>query len=340
MFAFLGFADNTWTGTTTYGTTTRTGDVVIGTNTPGTIGAPKLEIKGITGNYGPHIQTIASDNLPLLQILSYSHDNVSLSFDAYWDNSKWRSSHDNSNFQIYKQSNKLSIRCAKDNPQTGEISWTDALVINNDGEVSIGTLVSPPPTVKLHVVDNTNTANQLNITDVSGNYGLVIGKNHTTQSQTSYHGDDWAHVINFDPAPLVLGTDNLARVIIDGNGVVQIGDEKFDGAHITPGTLKLSVDGTIVAQEILINAETAHWSDFVFKPDYELPSLKKVENFIEKNGHLPEIPSEKEVKKNGINIGEMNAKLLQKIEELTLYAIAQNKRIEEQEKKIEMLMHK
>jgi len=71
------------------------------------------------------------------------------------------------------------------------------------------------------------------------------------------------------------------------------------------------------------------WSDFVFKKEYDLPTLAEVEKYIAQEGHLENIPNEEEVLKNGINLGEMNAKLLQKIEELTLYIIEQNKKTEE-----------
>ncbi|MDY0989674.1 hypothetical protein SOM12_19735 [Flavobacterium sp. CFBP9031] len=86
---------------------------------------------------------------------------------------------------------------------------------------------------------------------------------------------------------------------------------------------KLDVKGTIHSQEVKVNMEG--WSDFVFKKEYKLPALEEVEKHIAEKGHLENIPSEKEVLKNGINLGEMNAKLLQKIEELTLYMIEMKK---------------
>jgi len=89
---------------------------------------------------------------------------------------------------------------------------------------------------------------------------------------------------------------------------------------------KLDVKGTIHSQEVKVDMQ--NWSDFVFKKDYDLPTLNEVEKHINEKGHLENIPSEEEVLKNGINLGEMNAKLLQKIEELTLYVIKQNKEIE------------
>lgn len=89
---------------------------------------------------------------------------------------------------------------------------------------------------------------------------------------------------------------------------------------------KLAVNGTIHSKEVKVDMNG--WPDFVFKETYTLPTLAEVENHIKNKGHLENIPSEKEVLKNGINLGEMNAKLLQKIEELTLYMIEQNKSID------------
>lgn len=97
------------------------------------------------------------------------------------------------------------------------------------------------------------------------------------------------------------------------------------GTH-NPGTWKLAVNGKIRAKEIKV--ETS-WSDFVFEDHYRLPTLKEVEEFIEQNGHLKDIPSAKEVEEKGVLLGEMDSKLLQKIEELTLYIIQQQKEIEQ-----------
>jgi hypothetical protein len=86
---------------------------------------------------------------------------------------------------------------------------------------------------------------------------------------------------------------------------------------------KLSVNGKIRAHEIKV--ETANWPDYVFAKDYELPTLRETEKHIKDKGHLPGIPSAAEVKANGVDLGEMNAKLLQKIEELTLHLIEKEK---------------
>ncbi|MDP5202025.1 hypothetical protein [Flavobacterium sp. DG2-3] len=110
-------------------------------------------------------------------------------------------------------------------------------------------------------------------------------------------------------------TNQTEKVRIQGNGNVGIGT-------INPQN-KLDVNGTIHSKEVKV--DMTGWSDFVFKKNYNLPTLEEVEKHIAEKGHLENIPNEKEVLKNGINLGEMNSKLLQKIEEMTLYIIEQNK---------------
>ncbi len=104
-----------------------------------------------------------------------------------------------------------------------------------------------------------------------------------------------------------------------------------------PGTWKLAVNGNIRAKEIKV--ETG-WSDFVFEDSYNLPTLEEVEQHIKEKGHLKDIPSAKEVEENGIFLGEMDAKLLQKIEELMLYTLQQQKEIEILRQKIGELQEK
>ncbi|WFO17319.1 hypothetical protein M601_006270 [Cellulophaga baltica 4] len=89
---------------------------------------------------------------------------------------------------------------------------------------------------------------------------------------------------------------------------------------------RLAVAGNIVAEEVKV-ALQVNWPDYVFDKAYNLPSLEQVENHINENGYLIHMPSASEVQENGIQLGEMNAKLLRKIEELTLYTITQEKKI-------------
>lgn len=104
------------------------------------------------------------------------------------------------------------------------------------------------------------------------------------------------------------------------NGNVGIGTDN-------PGNYKLAVEGTICARKVRVT-EAPFWSDFVFEADYKLMSLAEVEAYITQNGHLPGIPSASDVKQDGVDLVEMNALLLQKIEELTLYVIELEKKID------------
>ncbi|WP_214228803.1 tail fiber protein [Pedobacter sp. B4-66] len=117
-------------------------------------------------------------------------------------------------------------------------------------------------------------------------------------------------------------SSDIERVRINKDGDVGIGT--------TTPNAKLAVNGKIRAQEIKV--ETANWPDYVFAKGYQLPSLQETEQYIRDKGHLPGIPSAEEVKANGVDLGEMNAKLLKKIEELTLHLIELEKKNERQEK--------
>jgi hypothetical protein len=98
----------------------------------------------------------------------------------------------------------------------------------------------------------------------------------------------------------------------------------------------LSVNGKIACTEVLVQAE-ASWPDYVFADDYKLMSLTDLENNINKNKHLPGLPAAAEVEKNGIEIGDLQVKLLEKVEELTLHLIEQNKQIEALQQEIKSL---
>jgi hypothetical protein len=115
---------------------------------------------------------------------------------------------------------------------------------------------------------------------------------------------------------------------------------KGSNANVGIGTTnpdeKLTVNGKINAKEVRIDLDFPA-PDYVFTNDYKLKSLREVEEFIKQNSHLPEIPSAKEIEKNGLMLAEMNMSLLKKIEELTLYSITQEKKINTQAQEIESL---
>jgi len=119
----------------------------------------------------------------------------------------------------------------------------------------------------------------------------------------------------------------------NGLGRVVLKLPKTD-SHVTIGTSSytdgldtymLSVNGKVRAESVKVYTG---WADFVFEKDYDLPTLEEVEEHINTHGHLKDIPSAKEVEENGIELGEMNKLLLQKIEELTLYTIQLKKEME------------
>ncbi|WP_313805355.1 hypothetical protein [Flavobacterium sp.] len=113
-----------------------------------------------------------------------------------------------------------------------------------------------------------------------------------------------------------------------------IGTTNFvDGAN----TYRLSVKGKIRADEVKVYNT---WADYVFADDYKLKSLNEVEKYIQTNGHLPNVPSAKEVTENGLELGEMSKIQQEKIEELTLYLIEQNKEIEQLKEQVKLLLEK
>lgn len=114
-------------------------------------------------------------------------------------------------------------------------------------------------------------------------------------------------------------TMSKLQMIITKTGNVGIGTE-------TPDT-KLAVNGTVHTKEVLV--DLIGWPDYVFADEYSLMPLSELEKSIQDNKHLPNIPSAAEVEANGLQLGEMNKKLMEKVEELTLYIIQMNKELQE-----------
>ncbi len=160
----------------------------------------------------------------------------------------------------------------------------------------------------------------------SNTYGMYLpGQNSTgwqvvTANRLALYTNNTAGM-SFDvdaAGPMVMATSGNERLRIDASGNVGIGTT-------SPG-YKLEVVGSVRATSFVSDSTT--YADFVFKPGYPLCPLPEVEAAIRRDGHLPDVPSEADVKAHGVDLANQQAKLLQKVEELTLYAIEQNKRIE------------
>jgi hypothetical protein len=121
------------------------------------------------------------------------------------------------------------------------------------------------------------------------------------------------------------------------NGTIAYYEAGNVGIGINDSKYKLTVKGTILAKEVIVSDLDEYWADFVFSPHYQLPSIDEVAKFIDKNKHLPGIPSEQEIKKEPLGIGEMQGKLLQKVEELMLYIIELKKENVKLSKRIETI---
>ena len=187
----------------------------------------------------------------------------------------------------------------------------DQVTIKTNGSVGIGTKTPSNDQGWGKVLDVRGGSN-VKILATNGDASYKTGM----FTHTNWHGGG-GFIGTESSHNLHLLTGYTPRISILTNGNVGIGT--------TNPQAMLAVNGPIHAKEIKVM--TSGWSDFVFEKDYRLPSLEEVEDHIEDKGHLPDIPSEAEVMEKGITLGDMNSKLLQKIEELTLYTISQHKEI-------------
>jgi trimeric autotransporter adhesin len=219
------------------------------------------------------------------------------------------------------------------------LSSREIMRIMGNGAVGIGT---SNPSAVLHV--NHADGGSIMISNPSGHQGvLAVAGGAGWHSLAATTGDVVVRAIN-STNDLILtvnggdgnttgsgkmlfatgsayGNKEKVRMSIDNAGKVSIGDPTLFTMG-TPGTYKLYVADGILAEKVRVAIKTTtDWADYVFKPTYKLRSLYEVESFIKTNGHLPEVPSAEEVVSKGIDMAQMDAKLLQKVEELTLYMI-------------------
>ena len=191
------------------------------------------------------------------------------------------------------------------------------LIVEKQGDVKIGSLKR-----RSYLNIASKEFPEIRFQTPTSDRQIRLGVAHQSYSNYGINsGDFYVYSATSGTMPLIVEKDG--NITLAGkSGFVGIGTEDTKG-------FKLGVNGKVVATEVKV-ATYSNWADFIFKNDYNLPTLADVENHIKEKGHLKDIPSAEEVKKNGFFLGEMDAKLLQKIEELTLYTIAQEKEIKKE----------
>ncbi len=216
--------------------------------------------------------------------------------------------------------------------KVGKLNVDNKLFVNYDGKVGIETT---SPSEKLEVNGGISITGKNSTGSTNNFYNLIQFKNSSHAAIVYNPGETNELMFGFHSN----GNFYWGRGQQNNNGysmhLSKDGDLKVYnsvGIGCTPGldNYKLNVNGKIRATEIQV--ETG-WADFVFEDDYNLMPLQELDSYIKENKHLPEIPTTKEVEENGISVGEMNAKLLQKVEELTLYIIQLEERVSELENK-------
>lgn len=219
------------------------------------------------------------------------------------------------------------------------IQWN--MVLNDNGNVGIGLTT---PTNKLHIGNNGNiridgSADSHTLLNTLGSNNVLFQIDPQPNSVTSPSTVRLFRGTTASETSLVIYKGNNTtdhNHVFRGNGDSYMSLTGDVGIGTTdPLGYKLAVKGNIGAEEIEVR--TNYWADYVFDNDYDLLSLEEVENFIDYNGHLPDVPSEKEAVQNALNLGDMDVLLLQKIEELTLYTIEQNKLIKQMRNELDAL---
>lgn len=172
----------------------------------------------------------------------------------------------------------------------------------------------------------------------TGSLSILTGSNKTDGSYirmlAARHNDDCAGCIQLVSSGTIgaafhfmnynnVSGQSVSHMRIDKDGRVVIGNVSVADNY------SLFVQQGILTEKVKVAMPgTGDWPDFVFQTDYPLKSLEEVEQFIEEHGHLPDIPSARQIARDGFDLGAMDALLLQKIEELTLYVIQQQKEID------------
>jgi hypothetical protein len=194
---------------------------------------------------------------------------------------------------------------------------SNCIVLGNNAKVAIG---NTNPQNKLEITSGADGTSGLRLTNLKSN---MIGTTNGKALSVDANGD----IILVNVASTSsLREKSLSEYWVDENEYIVNKNSKGviigTGINKTPSNYKLFVEGGILTEDLNVAIKnTDAWSDKVFDKKYKLKPIEEVEEFINKNKHLPGVPSAETVVNEGINVAKMNAKLLEKIEELTLYVI-------------------
>jgi hypothetical protein len=290
------------------------------------------------GNVGIGVEGSAlKSQLQINQMLGFYADNSVSVFthNAYYDGAWKRTSGSTGQNKkpalIGMTNGSIIFQVAADGMTGSSITWNTAMGIANDGKVTINNLAG---TGERAVYANAN--GELMMASGSAG-GWALGGNDI--------GDNSYFIGTKNNKPLVFKTNNSTEpcMQIAANGDVHVGNV-WDYTS-TAGNLNrtnypslLSVNGAVVAKLVRVTAN--NWADNVFRSGYQLMPLTEVAEFIDKNGHLPGVPSEAQVQKEGVDIQEMQATLLRKVEELTLHLIQFERENKQLHKRVEELESK
>jgi hypothetical protein len=232
----------------------------------------------------------------------------------------------------------------------GEAAGSSVLIDNN--EILARTNLTTPSTLNLQ-----NGGGLLNIggaASIAGNTtinGNATVNGSTTTLNTSLNVNGHTNMTNNGEALAINGVNPFIQFYQSGTPrsfIQQTGTQLFmgvnggvlhlDGTQVAIGGVvaassayKLAVTGKVICEEVKVKL-SGSWPDYVFKQGYKRPSLNELESFIKTNQHLPNIPAAEEIEKNGMEVGDMQKKMMEKIEELTLYIIDLKKEIDELKK--------
>ena len=224
------------------------------------------------------------------------------------------------------------------NSDAGHVSGSPWMVFRPDGNIGIGT--SNPKKSKLHVHSQDPIENDYGVINIT--WPNTMGSGYSSALNFGRFG--WSST-----GRIRVGADGIGN--ISGYMAFYVSDPKNTNREVmrlvdgnvgigtTSPQSKLSVAGEIRGNKLRAMSDISG-ADFVFEPDYDLLTLPEVEQYIKTNKHLPDIPSAKEMQEEGLDLAEMNMKLLQKVEELTLYTIEQQKLIETQKKAYQQLLER